>query len=129
MMRTTVGLLVAALVLMAMPALADFDIDVKPDLKYAKGLKWDKPTAGKAFEGGRAVSYVRISPAKGNRVSPAFITTHNYLTCPDSDKRALLNDVKEVSNSRRSGVKVLGFFFDRPACDKPTFHMEPILAD
>ena len=129
MMRTTLGLIVAAMLLTAMPASAAFDIDLKVDTKYAPGVKVEKPTAGRNY-GDKVVSYARIMPAaKGVRAFPAFITSHNYLTCPDSDKRTPLNDVKQVSYERRSGVKVLGFWFDPPGCDAPTFHMEPVLPD
>jgi len=128
MMRTTLGLIVAAVLLTAMPALADFDIDLKVDSKYAPGLKVEKPTRGRHF-GEHVVSYVRTVPAKGSRDFPAFISTHNYLTCPGSDTRTPLGEVKQVSYERRSGMKVLGFFFDPPGCDLPTFHMEPVLAN
>jgi hypothetical protein len=134
MMRTTLGLIVAAMLLAAMlltaaPARADFDIDLKADTKYAPGLKVDKPTRGRNF-GEHVVSYVRIlPPTQGARVFPAFISTQNYLTCPDSDKRIPLSDVKQVTYDRHSGVKVLGFWFDPPGCDSPTFHMEPVLAN
>ena len=130
MMRTTLELLVAAsLLAAAVPALADMDVQLKPDLTYAKGLKFDQPTAGKNF-GQRVAAYVRIQPPAGKiRAFPAFISTHNYLQCPDSDKRNPVVDIKQVSYDRRSGIKVLGFFFDPPDCEKPTFHWEPILAD
>ncbi len=128
-MRTILGLIAAAMLLSAAPALAAFDIDIKVDTKYAPGLRWQKPTAGRNF-GERIVSYVRILPPQGKHAAyPAFITTHNYLTCPDSDKKIILNDVRQVSIDRRSGVKMLGFFFDPVGCDAPTFHMEPITAD
>jgi hypothetical protein len=73
--------------------------------------------------------YVRIIPIKGNRVFPAFIDSHNYLTCPDSDQRWLVNRVAQVMYERRRGITVLGFFFDRPSCDQPTYHMEAVIAD
>jgi len=129
MMRTTLGLLVAATLLIAVPARADFDIDLKVDTKYAPGLQVDKPTKGRNF-GEHVVAYIRFVPAVGKkRAFPVFISTHNYLSCPDSEKKVPVGDVKQVAYDRRSGMKILGFFFDPPGCDGPTFHMEPILAD
>ena len=129
MILATVGLLAAALVLSATQARADFDIDLKVDTKYAPGLRTEKPTKGRNFTE-KVASYIRILPPPGKtRAFPAFISTHNYLTCPDSDKKTYLGEVKQVAYDRRSGAKVLGFFFDPPGCDSPTFHMEPILAD
>ncbi len=106
----------------------DFDINLDLDQKYAKNLKVEKPTGGRNF-GDHVVSYLRIIPAQGNRVFPVFISTHNYLTCPNSDKKTPIDAVKQVSYDRRSGIKVLGFFFPNPGCEKPTFHMEPVLAE
>jgi hypothetical protein len=128
--RATLGLLAAAVLLSATAARADFDIDLKADLKYAPGLRVEKPTKGRNFSNDRAASYIRFLPPVGKkRAYPAFISTHNYLTCPDSDKKIYLGEVKQVDINRRNGIKVLGFFFDSPGCDSPTFHMEPILAD
>lgn len=129
MMRTTLGLLVTAMLLIAMPARADFDIDLQVDTKYAPGLRVEKPTKGRNF-GEHVASYIRVLPAIGKkRAFPAFISTHNYLTCPGSDKKTPVSDVKQVSYDRRSGMKIIGFFFDPPGCDAATFHMEPILAE
>jgi hypothetical protein len=130
-MRTrnwTIGFTLAALLVAAPPALAAFDITLEVAPGADKRMKIEKPTPGRDFVENVA-SYIRIIPKEGNRVFPAFITTHNYLTCPDTNQRWNLVDVKQVSAERRSGTKVLGFFFKRPACDNPTFHMEPILAD
>lgn len=121
------GLLLATLLLSAVPAAA-FDIDLKVADGVEKVMHVDKPTQGRDFVE-HVASYVRIEPKGKNRVFPVFINTHNYLTCPDSEKKTPVNDVKQVSFDRRSGVTVLGFFFDKPACDNPTFHMEPILGD
>ena len=72
---------------------------------------------------------VRFIPTDGKgRPFPVFINTHNYLVCPDSDKKYFLNDVKEVNADRRSGVRVFGFFFAKPPCDKATQHLEAITA-
>lgn len=123
----TLLLLLATLPLSAASA-AEYDIKLDLDTKHAADIKVEKPTGGRNF-GDHVVSYLRIIPGKGNRVFPVFINTHNYLTCPDSDKRSNVSAVKQVSNERRSGIKVLGFFFDNPGCENPTFHMEPVLAD
>ena len=123
------GLVLATLLLSATPALA-FDIALDLHDKYsAPYMSVEKPTNGRNFVE-HVASYLRIIPKKGNRVAPVFINTHNYLTCPnDSSKKWLVNDVKQVSYDRRSGVTVVGFFFDTPPCDDPTFHMEPIVAE
>ena len=120
------GLLLTVLLCSATPALAAFDITLVTAPGADKYMKIEKPTPGRDFVE-HVAAYIRIIPKQNNRVFPAFITTHNYLTCPDSDQHYNLNDVKQVSNERRSGVKVLGFFFPKPKCDNPTFHMEPIV--
>jgi len=123
------GLVLAALLLSAAPALA-FDIALDLHDKYSGPyMTVEKPTNGRNFVE-HVASYLRIIPKKGNRVAPVFINTHNYLTCPnDSSKKWLVNDVKQVSYDRRSGVTILGFFFDTPSCDDPTFHIEPIVGE
>jgi hypothetical protein len=118
--------LLAALLCFATPARAAFDITLETAPGADAYMKIEKPTPGRDFVENVA-AYIRILPKQNNRVFPAFITTHNYLTCPGSDERINLTDVKQVSFERRSGVKVLGFFFKRPKCDNPTFHMEPIV--
>jgi len=121
------GFLVATALLSGGPASA-YDIEYTVDWKYADNINIEKPTPGRSL-GDHVVSYLRFLPKRGNRVYPAFINTHNYLTCPGSDKRTPVSSVKQVSGERRSGIRVLGFFFDSPGCDNPTFHMEPVLAD
>lgn len=124
----TILLTLAALALPAGPARAAFDIDFTADAEAAKYMKIEKPTSGRDFVDKVAI-YLRIIPAKGNRVFPVFINTQNYLTCPDTATRWNLNDVKQVSYERRLGIKVLGFFFDKPTCNNPTFHMVPVVGE
>ncbi len=122
------GLVLATLLLSTVPALA-FDIDLDVNTKLAAdALTIEKPTPGRNFVE-HVASYLRVLPKKGNRVAPVFINTHNYLTCPNDStkKKWYLNDVKQVSFDKRSGVAILGFFFDTPGCDNPTFHLEPIV--
>lgn len=119
---------IALAALAAQPALAAFDAELKVDEQTTKSMGVEKPTPARDFVQNAAV-YIRILPKKGNRVFPVFINTKNYLTCPDTEQRWLVNDVKQVSYDRRSGVKVLGFFFNRPTCDNPTFHMSGVVAD
>ena len=122
------GLVLATVFLSAVPALA-FDIELDLNLKLAAGaMTVEKPTPGRNFVE-HVASYLRVLPTKGNRVVPAFINTHNYLTCPNETKKWYLNDVKLVSFDKRGGVSILGFFFDNPGCDTPTFHMEPIVGE
>ena len=123
------GLVLATVFLSAVPALAfDIELDLNPKLA-AGAMTVEKPTPGRNFVE-HVASYLRVIPTKGNRVAPAFINTHNYLTCPnDKTKKWYLNDVKQVSFDSRSGVTILGFFFDNPGCDDPTFHMEPIIGE
>ncbi len=129
-LRLRSGLVLATLLLAAAaPAATPFDIDLDVTNDAPKYMQIEKPTAGRAFVG-HVVSYVRIIPKVGKPIYPAFITTHNYLTCPDKkDKKWNVTDVKQVSFDRRSGVEIIGFFFDTPECQNPTFHLEPILAD
>jgi hypothetical protein len=124
-------LLLATLTLLtvaARPALAAFDIDLEVDPGSAKSVQFQKPAPAREFQTNVAV-YLRILPVKSNRALPVFITTKNYLTCPDSEKHWNLNDVKDVASDRRSGVRVLGFFFEKPACEKATFHLEAVVGD
>ena len=73
---------------------------------------------------------LRLIPTKGSRVFPAFINTHNYLTCPDNkDKKYLLCQISEAELFKRKGIRLLAFFFEKPACDDPTYHMDAIVAD
>jgi len=125
------ALLLATLTLLAVaarPALAAFDIDFVVGPESAKSVEFQKPTAARDFQNHVAI-YLRVLPVKSNRTFPVFINTKNYLTCPDSEKHWNLNDVKDVANDRRSGVRVFGFFFDKPACEKATFHLQAVVGD
>lgn len=122
------GALFAALALMAGPAVGAFDADFTVNKEALEHMTVEKPTEARDFVNHIAI-YLRIIPAKGNRVFPVFIDTHNYLKCPDSDERWILNRVAQVAHDRRRGVKVLGFFFDKPSCDRPHYHMEAVIAD
>ncbi len=125
----TTLLTLAALALSAAAAQAAFDMEYDFDPAAAKYMKIEKPTPARDFAN-KVAAYLRLVPAEGKtRVFPVFINSQNYLTCPDTDTRWTLVDVKQVSHERRRGIKVLGFFFDRPTCDKPTFHMKPVVAD
>ena len=124
-----VTLIVLTLIaLAARPALAAFDADLVVDPGSAKSVEFQKPMVARDFVDHVAV-YLRILPVKTNRALPVFINTKNYLTCPDSEQRWNLNDVKQVAHDRRSGIKVFGFFFAKPACEKATFHLQAITGD
>jgi hypothetical protein len=41
----------------------------------------------------------------------------------------MVSAVKQVSFDRRSGARVLGFFFAKPDCEKPKYHMEAVFGD
>jgi hypothetical protein len=123
-------LLVAALIALT-PALAhaafDFTVDVAKT--SSKLIKMERTGPAKDFIQ-RAAIYLRYIPAKGNRVHPAFINTHNYLTCPDKpDKKWHVEGVSRVDFDKSSGIAIYGFFFSRPECDDATFHMEAITAE
>jgi hypothetical protein len=123
------GLLLATLTLVtlaARPALAAFDIDIVIDPETTKHVQFQKVSQARDFIDHVAV-YLRVMPAKGDRVFPVFINTKNYLTCDDSEKRWNLNDVKQVAFERRSGMKVFGFFFGKPTCEKATYHIEAVV--
>jgi hypothetical protein len=128
-MRNAICLLVVGAMLASVLPAAAFDIDLEVDHQYAKDVTVEKPTAGRSY-GDHVVSYLRFIPKQGtDRVFPAFINTHTYLTCPNSEKHLIVNDVKQVDHDRRSGVKILGFFFDKPECDNPTVHVQPIVGN
>ena len=121
--------LLAALALTTAPARAEFDfsIDVLPT--SSKSVKMERTGAARDFVQ-RAAVYLRYVPVKANRVYPAFINTHNYLTCPDKpDKKWPLESVSRVDFDKSTGIAVYGFFFSRPECDNATFHMEAITSE
>jgi hypothetical protein len=122
-------LLVAALLALT-PALAhaEFDMTVDVAKTSSKAFKLERTGPAKDFVQ-RAAIYLRYIPNKG-RVYPAWINTHNYLTCPDKpDKKWHVEGVSRVDYDKGSGIGIYAFFFSRPECDNATFHMETITAD
>lgn len=121
--------LLAALALTTTPARAEFDfaIDVLPT--SSKSVKMERTGPARDFVQ-RAAVYLRYVPVKASRVYPAFINTHNYLTCPDKpEKKWHLESVSRVDFDKASGIAVYGFFFSRPECDNATFHMEAVTSE
>jgi hypothetical protein len=122
--------LVATLVALA-PGLAraEFDMSVDVAPTSSKAVKMERTGPARDFVQ-RAAIYLRYIPATGPRAHPAFINTHNYLTCPDKpDKKWYVEGVSRVDYDKGSGIAVYGFFFSRPECDNATFHMEAITAE
>jgi hypothetical protein len=122
--------LIAALVVLV-PALARADYDMTVDIAKtsANTFKMERTGPAKDFVQRTAI-YLRFIPAKGNRIHPAFINTHNYLTCPDkADKRWPLENVSRVDFDKSTGISIFAFFFTRPECDNATFHMEAVTAE
>lgn len=128
-MPKSARLLVAALLALT-PALAHADFDMTVDIAKtsSKSFKMERTGPAKDFVQ-RAAIYLRYIPNKG-RVYPAWINTHNYLTCPDKpDKKWYVEGVSRVDFDKGSGIGIYAFFFSRPECDNATFHMETITAD
>lgn len=129
-LKRTIPILATLVLTAAAPpaALAVFEADFKPDAETVKAMGVEKPTQARDLVD-QVSLYIRIAPlpGKGSQVYPAFINTRNYLVCPDSDKHYLLKKVSRVANDRRRGIKVLAFFFDKPACEKATFHMSAVV--
>ena len=128
-MPRSARLLVAALLALT-PALAhaEFDMTVDVAKTSSKAFKLERTGPAKDFVQ-RAAIYLRYIPNKG-RVFPAWINTHNYLTCPDKpDKKWHVEGVSRVDFDKGSGIAIYAFFFSRPECDNATFHMETITAD
>ncbi len=106
-----------------------FDMKVEIAPTSSKAIRMERTGPARDFVQ-RAAVYLRYIPTKGNRAHPAFINTHNYLTCPDkADQKWLVEGVSRVDFDKGSGIAVYGFFFSRPTCDDATFHMEAITAD
>ena len=123
------GLIAALVALAPTVARAEFDMTVEVAKTSSKAIKMERTGPAKDFVQ-RAAIYLRYIPAKGTRVHPAFITTHNYLTCQDKgDKRWPVESVSRVDFDKGSGIAIYGFFFSRPECDNPAFHMEAITAE
>jgi hypothetical protein len=128
-MPKSARLLVAALLALT-PALAhaEFDMTVDVAKTSSKAFKLERTGPAKDFVQ-RAAIYLRYIPNK-DRVYPAWINTHNYLTCPDKpDKKWHVEGVSRVDYDKGSGIGIYAFFFSRPECDNATFHMETITAD
>jgi len=123
-----VALLVAALASAPTQALAEFDMELVVAPTSSKLMKIEKPTPARDFQQ-HVAAYLRVVPVKGNRVFPVFVDTHNYLTCPDSEKRWNLRRVSRVNFDKPTGATIYGFFFPRPDCDRPTFHLEGVVGE
>lgn len=122
--------LIAALVALT-PALARAEFDMTVDIAKtsSKMIKMERTGPAKDFVQ-RAAIYLRYIPVKGDRVHPAFINTHNYLTCADKpDKKWFVEGVSRVDFDKATGIAIYAFFFTRPECDNATFHMEAITAE
>lgn len=129
-MPKSARLLVAAALFALTPALAhaEFDMTVDVAKTSSKTFKMERTGPAKDFVQ-RAAIYLRYIPNKG-RVHPAWINTHNYLTCADKpDKKWHVEGVSRVDYDKASGIAIYAFFFSRPECDNATFHMEAITAE
>ncbi|OQY67296.1 MAG: hypothetical protein B6D46_07360 [Polyangiaceae bacterium UTPRO1] len=121
--------LLAALALAPASARAEFDFTVTQLPTSSQYIRMERTGPARDFIQ-RAAIYLRYVPVKANRVYPAFINTHNYLTCPDKpEKKWYLESVSRVDFDKASGIAVYGFFFSRPECDDATFHMEAITTE
>jgi hypothetical protein len=128
--KLAIGLVTAAGLAGPTLARADFDMTVEVAPTSSKVLKMERTGPARDFVQ-RAAVYLRYLPVKqGNRVHPAFINTHNYLTCPDKPgKKWHLESVSRVDFDKGTGIGIYAFFFTRPECDNSTFHMEAITAE
>lgn len=125
----TLTLLATLVALTPSSARADFDMAVTIAPTSSKAIKMERTGPARDFVQ-RAAIYLRYIPVSGNRVHPAFINTHNYLTCPDKgDKKWYVEGVSRVDFDKGTGIALYGFFFSRPECDNATFHMEAITAE
>ena len=123
------GLLAALVTLAPTLARAEFDMTVDIAKTSSTAIKMERTGPAKDFVQ-RAAIYLRYIPVKGNRAHPAFINTHNYLTCPDKgDKRWYVEGVSRVDFDKGTGIAIYAFFFSRPECDNATFHMEAVTAE
>lgn len=121
-------LVTALLALTPALAHAEFDMTVDVAKTSSKAFKMERTGPAKDFVQ-RAAIYLRYIPNKG-RVHPAWINTHNYLTCADKpDKKWPVEGVSRVDFDKASGIAIYAFFFSRPECDDATFHMEAITAE
>jgi hypothetical protein len=123
------GLIAAVVALAPGLARAEFDMTVDVAPTSSKAIKMERTGPARDFVQ-RAAIYLRYIPVKGNRAHPAFINTHNYLTCPDkADKKWPVEGVSRVDFDKSSGIAIYAFFFSRPECDNATFHMEAITTE
>ena len=122
--------LLFALTVASLPGAANaFSVTLDATPETLKAMKIEGTNDAVNYED-HAQVFLRLIPVKGNRVFPAFINTHNYLTCPDKkDKKYLLYQISEAELFKRKGIRLLSFFFEKPECDEPTYHMEAIVAD
>lgn len=125
----TLSLLAALFALTPGSARAEFDFTVEVAPTSSKAVKMERTGPARDFVQ-RAAIYLRYVPVNANRIYPAFINTHNYLTCPDKpDKKWHVEAVSRVDFDKGTGIAVYGFFFSRPECENATFHMEAITAE
>jgi hypothetical protein len=125
----TLGLIAAGVALSPTLARAEFDMKVELAPGNSKAFKLERTGPARDFVQ-RVAVYLRYVPVKGNRVHPAFINTHNYLTCEGKpDKKWYVEGVSRVDYDKAGGIAVYGFFFSKPDCDLPTFTMEAITAE
>ena len=123
-----VAAVAAAIALSPASARAEFDFTIDTAKTSSKAFKLERTGPAKDFVQ-RAAVYLRYIPEKG-RVYPAWINTHNYLTCPDKgDKKWHLESVSRVDYDKGTGIGIFAFFFSRPDCENATFHMETITAE
>jgi len=126
----TLGIAAAAVVTFsASSARAEFDMKVENAPTSSKAFKLERTGPARDFIQ-RVAVYLRYVPVNKGRVHPAFINTHNYLTCEGKpDKKWYVEGVSRVDYDKASGIAVYGFFFSKPECDLPTFKMEAITAE
>ncbi len=126
---STIGLIALLVALSPDRAQAQFDMKVEIAETSSKLIKMERTGPARDFVQ-RVAVYLRYIPVKGDRVHPAFINTHNYLTCEDKpDKKWVVEGVSRVDFDKASGIAIYGFFFSKPECAMPTFHMEAITAE
>lgn len=126
---STIGLIAMLVALSPEAAQAQFDMKVEIAETSSKMIKMERTGPARDFVQ-RVAVYLRYIPVTGNRVHPAFINTHNYLTCEDKPgKQWVVEGVSRVDFDKATGIAIYGFFFSKPDCTLPTFHMEAITAE
>lgn len=125
----TLSLLATLVALTPGSARAEFDFTVEVAPTSSTSIRMERTGPARDFVQ-RAAIYLRYVPVNANRVYPAFINTHNYLTCPEKpDKKWYVEGVSRVDFDKGTGIAVYGFFFSRPECEDATFHMEAITTE